>query len=163
NLFLVARTDGSGSVKVLDFGISKLVLPEPGNSHLTRTATLMGSPLYMSPEQLKSAKDVDPRSDVWSLGVILFELLLGRPPFNAATFAELVSTILNDPTPRLVRERPDVPPLLEQAVLRCLEKAPERRFQNVGELAAAIAEFGSRRSRVTTERVLKIVEKAPSF
>jgi serine/threonine-protein kinase len=163
NLFLVARTDGSASVKVLDFGISKLMLPETGDASLTRTATLMGSPLYMSPEQLKSPRDVDPRADVWSLGVILFELLVGRPPFNAPTLAELVAVILHEPTPRLTALLPDVPVALERAVLRCLEKEREQRFQNVGELAAALVNFGSQRSRVTAERVVRIVSRSPSL
>src|SRR6185503_9682324 len=92
NLFLTRAADGSSTVKVLDFGISKMSdaagEEEPAMS-LTQTSAVLGSPLYMSPEQMKSARAADARSDIWSLGAILYELLTGGVPFNAMTFTEL--------------------------------------------------------------------------
>jgi len=140
NLFLTRRLDGTPLIKVLDFGIAKA--PSDAQFNLTRTAAVMGSPGYMSPEQLRSSRDADPRSDIWALGVILFELTAGRPPFVAESITELTLRVAVDPTPRL----PGVPPAFEQVVARCLEKDPGRRFADVGQLAAALAPFGTGRA-----------------
>ncbi|AUX44128.1 protein kinase [Sorangium cellulosum] len=152
NLFLTRRADGSPCVKVLDFGISKVVT-RGDDPRITDTKAIMGSPLYMSPEQLKSSRDVDARSDIWSLGVILFELIAGAPPFDGATMPQLCVAIMQG-TPRpLAAFRPDVPPALVAVILRCLEKAPERRFRHVGELAEALAPFATGRARLSIERI----------
>jgi serine/threonine-protein kinase len=151
NLFLTRRPDGSALVKVLDFGISKATVLEPdgiASASLTATTSVIGSPLYMSPEQMRSAKNVDARTDVWSLGVILYELLTGKPVYEAETFPGLYAMIASDPAPPLRSRRADVSEGLEAAVMRCLEKDPSRRWQSVAELATALAPFGSRRSRV---------------
>ncbi|AKT40868.1 serine/threonine-protein kinase [Chondromyces crocatus] len=160
NLFLTRRADGSPLVKVLDFGISKANLLSgegPSSAPLTQTAALMGSPKYMSPEQLKSARDVDARTDIWALGIVLHELLTGEAAFIATTMAELCMSILGQPPPSLRSRRTDAPAGLEAVILRCLEKEPARRYANVAELAVALAEFAPR-ARVSAERVLRILQ-----
>ncbi|WP_437995059.1 serine/threonine-protein kinase [Sorangium sp. So ce185] len=162
NLFLTRRADGSPCVKVLDFGISK-VATGGADPRITDTTAVMGSPLYMSPEQLKSARDVDARTDIWSLGVILFELLAGAPPFDGATMPQLCVAIMQGIPRPLASFRPDVPPALEAVIQRCLEKMPERRFRDVGALAEALAPFASGRARVSIDRISGISRSsAPS-
>jgi serine/threonine protein kinase len=97
NLFLTRRPDGSPLVKVLDFGISKAPVDGPGV--LTRTDTVMGTPGYMSPEQMKASKDVDARSDIWALGIVLYECLHGRRPFDAETVSATVLRAATEPPP----------------------------------------------------------------
>ena len=162
NLFVTRRPDGALSVKVLDFGISKVVRPGSSSSELsmTKTSTMMGSPLYMSPEQLHSSKDVDSRTDIWALGVILYELVAGKLPFFADSVAELVTRILTEPPPPLRDMRPDVPGALEAVILRCLEKDRSRRFESVGELAGALQSFASRRGRLSLERISGVMRSA---
>src|SRR5262245_57887862 len=98
NLFLTVRPDGTPPIKVVDFGIAKAA-PTSTSFHLTRTDAVMGSPGYMSPEQLRSTRFADVRSDIWALGVILYELSTGRPPFTAETLTELTLRVAMDPTP----------------------------------------------------------------
>ena len=136
NLFLARRPDGSALIKVLDFGVAKA--PDQGDFSLTQTSNIIGSPGYMSPEQLRSSKEVDARSDIWSLGVVIYELLSGRQPFNADTITELTLRIVMDPVPALP---PNVPRGMVEVVGRCLEKDAARRFGNVAQLAAALAPF----------------------
>lgn len=141
NLFLCRRADGSDLVKVLDFGISKLATSDLGIA--TATQSVFGSPLYMSPEQLRSSKRVDARADIWALGVILFELLTGETPFQATTVPEL-SILIATESPRSVLDlRPDLPNGIVEIIGRCLEKDAERRFASVGAFAKALAAFGS--------------------
>jgi serine/threonine-protein kinase len=157
NLFLTRQPDGTSRVKVLDFGISKAMVTGESDHSLTRTSSMMGSPLYMSPEQMRSAKNVDPRTDVWALGVILFELLTGDPPFNAESIPELsAKVLLENPTP-IRGVRPDVPPALEAAVMRALEKDPAKRFTTVAELAMALVAFGPARTRANAERASRVL------
>jgi serine/threonine-protein kinase len=141
NLFLAKRPDGSFRIKVLDFGISKSVKDSIGDMRLTSTATLIGSPLYMSPEQMRSARDVDERADIWSLGAIIFEMLTRRPPYQASTLPALCEALLTSDPPKLREFRPETPEGLEKAVARCLERELERRWPNVLDLAVAIAPF----------------------
>ena len=146
NLFLAKRKDGSVVVKVLDFGISKAqgssaLAASP--SALTSTKAMLGSPLYMSPEQLRSSKSVDHRADIWAIGVILYELTTGQLPFLGDSLGELFANILEtDPAP-LRNHVPDVAPGLEQVVLRCLQRRPEQRFQSAAELIQALTPFAS--------------------
>jgi serine/threonine-protein kinase len=154
NLFLTRRADGSPCVKVLDFGISKVT--DGANHSKTKTSAVMGSPAYMSPEQMRSSRDVDGRSDIWALGAILYELLAGAPPFDADTVPQLCLMIMQDPLPPLSRVRLDVPPALEAAIRRCQEKDRENRFQHIGELAAALAPLVTGRARFSADRVLEI-------
>src|SRR5439155_14717807 len=126
-----SRVDGRPLVKVLDFGISKtqsLGASGPQEMSLTRTAAVMGSPNYMSPEQLRSAKLVDARTDIWALGIILYEMLTGRVPFEAETVTQLCAMVLQD-TPRPIEEmRRDLPVGLSNVVFSCLEKDVARRM-----------------------------------
>jgi serine/threonine-protein kinase len=155
NLFLAQRPDGSRLLKVLDFGISKHASAS-GEAALTRTSSLIGSPLYMSPEQMRSARTVDARADIWSLGAILFELLTGRTPFGGETVIEACTAILNDELPSLQALRPDVSPHLEAIVRRCLEKDRANRYPSVGDLATELAGF-SPASRLHAERALRVL------
>ena len=163
NLFLTRAADGTGTVKVLDFGISKVAGAEgeeDSGMSLTKTSAVLGSPLYMSPEQMKSARSADARSDIWSLGAILYELLTGGVPFNAMTFTELV-LMVNMETPRSIATiRGDVPPELDAAVLKCLEKKPENRFANVAELAWALAPFAPLHAQASADRAGRTLEAA---
>jgi serine/threonine-protein kinase len=136
NLFLTTRADGTPLLKVLDFGISKSI--DGADTSLTSTGDVLGSPLYMSPEQIRDARRVDPRSDIWALGTILYKLLAGVAPFAADTSAGTLARIIADPVPPLRNARADIPPAIEEAILRCLEKSPEKRFQRVDELARAL-------------------------
>jgi len=140
NLFLARRPDGSRIVKVLDFGISKLIGAEFGaGAALTRSASIFGSPLYMSPEQMRSARDVDARSDIWSLGAILYELIAGRPPFIGDSMPAVCVAILNE-TPRPLQQFvPSAPPAIDEILSRCLARDPAARFDSVADLAAALA------------------------
>ena len=160
NLFCIRRPDGQLSIKVLDFGISKVTTGSGADLAMTRTTAVIGSPLYMSPEQMQASRGVDVRTDIWSLGVILFELMTGRPPFRADAVTELAILIAVAPTPPVRSLRPDVPLGLERAVETCLEKDRERRFQTVGDLAIALKDFGSKRSRASVERVLGTLQTA---
>jgi serine/threonine-protein kinase len=160
NLFVTHRRDGSALVKVLDFGISKLIESKDANQGLTTTATMLGSPLYMSPEQARSAKSVDTRTDIWSLGTVLFELLSGKSPFDGDTLAALVAKIVADPPASLRALRPDVPPGLEAVVLKCLEKDASKRPQTIADLAALLAPFAPPKSQVSVQRIAGI-ERAP--
>jgi len=144
NLFLTTRPDGSPNVKVLDFGISKGLSGASDDmlsQSLTATRTVVGSPYYMSPEQVRDAKRVDERTDIWSLGMILYELIAGEPAFQAETLPGMCAAIAADAPPPLSTRRNDVPPALEALVMRCLEKDPGKRFQTIPELAAALEPF----------------------
>lgn len=163
NLFLSSRPDGSPIVKVLDFGVSK-VKRAPGNQNyatsLTATSTMLGSPTYMAPEQMRSSKSVDARADVWALGVSLFQLLAGRPPFVADALPVLCLEICNDPAPSLVAFRPDVPPALEDAILQCLEKDPDRRPSTVADLALSLWPFAPREAFSSVQQVVGVMRSA---
>ncbi len=147
NLFVSTRSDGQPLLKVLDFGISKSLSAaanEGVEGSLTSTRAVMGSPYYMSPEQVRDARRVDGRTDIWALGVILHEILCGEPAFQADTFPGVCAAIVADAPAALRVRRPDIPPALESVVLRCLEKDPTRRFQSVAELIQALLPFSSR-------------------
>ncbi len=149
NLFLTKRPDGSPLVKVLDFGISKAINIddselEPAPPSLTATHSLLGSPSYMSPEQIRRPKQVDHRTDIWSLGSILYELLTREQPFSADSPLALLAAVVSDPLPSVREKRPDVPVELEAVIAKCLEKNPDNRYQTVAELAEALAPFAPR-------------------
>jgi serine/threonine-protein kinase len=160
NLFLTHRKDGTPCVKVLDFGITKLAAP-PGTNDLgiTTTQAIFGSPKYMSPEQMRSSREVDARSDIWSLGTILYELLSGQAPFVAETMPSLCAMVLNDPPPPLPVAIPDA---LAAVVLRCLRKNPDHRFLDVGELAQALAPLGSSHALVSRTRIVGVLSQSDS-
>jgi serine/threonine-protein kinase len=140
NLFLAKRPDGSPLVKLLDFGISKM-LEETTDQTLTGTYDTLGTPHYMSPEQLLSTRNVDTRADVWALGVIAYRLLTGERPFEGETTPSVhIAIASQDPAP-IRKARPDLPAALEDLVARCLIKSRLERLQTVGEFAAALLPF----------------------
>jgi serine/threonine-protein kinase len=147
NLFLVTRSDGV-RVKVLDFGISK-VLEEhaPASLKLAQTTgqVVMGTPRFMSPEQFASTRDVDLRTDLWAMGLILYEMLTQSYPFDGETPGAILTKILSSAPPPVRKLRFDAPMELDRAVMRCLERDREKRFPSARELMRAIAPYASRR------------------
>jgi serine/threonine-protein kinase len=136
NLFVTRRPDGSDLIKILDFGISKWSVGEAGVDELTQTGVVLGSPKYMAPEQLFGSAEVDARADVWSVGAIVYEMLCGRPPFDQPSFTKICAELSTDRMPpSLVERRPEISAELEAVVMSCFARTPEKRIQNVAELA----------------------------
>ncbi|HMI85226.1 MAG TPA: serine/threonine-protein kinase [Polyangiaceae bacterium] len=161
NLFLSRSVPGVDVIKVLDFGISKLDVPEaPQGSRrpTVRSTSAVGSPTYMSPEQIRAVDGVDARADVWALGCVLYELLSGVPAFDAPSLTQLAAKILERPPAPLRSINPDLAPDLEWVVTHCLGKDPDKRFQNVGELATALLPFAAPRSRVVVDRCRYVLD-----
>jgi len=154
NLFLARTVDGRPVVKVLDFGLAKTV-GTIGDVSLTATSTVFGSPQYMSPEQMRSAKDVDARSDIWSIGVSLYELLTTRVPFDAPGVAEICAMVLKDAVEPPSKWAIGLPPDLDAIVVKCLAKNPNERFQNVAELAFALEPWSAREG--SSQRILHVM------
>jgi serine/threonine-protein kinase len=167
NLFLAHRADGTPLIKVLDFGIAKTLESDAVEStSLTSSDDVrLGSPAYMPPEQLQNPRDVDTRSDIWSLGATLYELICGRPPFEGATYLELASHILSSPPKPLADQAMPgaMPHGLEQVLSRCLEKDREARYANAAELALALAPYGSADARTSLSRVSGMFASSSSF
>ena len=160
NIFVTTHADGTPLIKVLDFGLSKVLDPDAAfaaESSLTETEMVVGSPHYMSPEHVRSLKYVDARTDIWSLGVILYQLLTARRPFDGDSLPSVFAKIVTEPPDSLRNVRPEVPPALEAAVLCCLEKDVNQRFQSVSEFARAIAPFGPETSRISAERIERVL------
>jgi serine/threonine-protein kinase len=164
NLFLTRGPDGTPLIKVLDFGISKLLDVNSLSGSITETQRAMGSPSYMAPEQMRSARKVDGRADIWSAGVVLYELLTGQLPFTADTIPELYALILDPASvPRPMRTgREDLPEELEHIVSKCLAKEPDARFRDVAELAEALMPFGPDVGPRSVARTRRIIEAAGS-
>jgi serine/threonine protein kinase len=137
---------------VLDFGISKTPVTEKERA-ITNATAIMGSPNYMSPEQLVAAVSVDARSDIWSMGVVLYELLSGKLPFNAASMPELGGVILQGTCVPIGAVVAALPPGLVHVVDTCLQKPRESRYQNIAELARALAPFASSRYEALVEHI----------
>ena len=160
NLFLAERADGSRIVKVIDFGISKVTSGSGAyslrDSAVTRTTNVVGSPMYMSPEQLRSARNVDARSDVWSLGATLYELLSCRTPFVNGTVPEVCAAVLKDPIVPLLQRKPDLPPQLVAAVEQALVKDPDSRYRDVASFARAIGPFAATFSAERVARIARV-------
>jgi serine/threonine-protein kinase len=158
NLFLATAADGSPTLKVLDFGVSKLrTLAQDGDDRSpTAAQSILGSPLYMSPEQLRSSKDVDERSDVWSLGVVLYELLTAKMPFEAENVHQQYAMVIEGAAPPPSSHRPEIPAELDAIILRCLKPEPDKRLQSVAELARELAPFAPQHARSTAERVARV-------
>jgi serine/threonine-protein kinase len=163
NLFLARRRDGTDIVKVLDFGISKVAdaLTGAGSNPQTHTSSLLGSPGYMAPEQLRSAKTVDARADIWAVGVILYQLLCGRPPFEGETMTEVLVAILEQPVVPPRTWRPDIPPGLESVVMGCLSRDLNARIPNVVVLAEALAPFAPQQAAASVERLRRYMPAVP--
>jgi hypothetical protein len=158
NFFVTRRSDGSLLLKVLDFGISKAATAN--DVKLTGTQTVMGTPAYMSPEQMRSSRNVDHRSDIWSLGVVLYELLQGTPPFEADTFSSMVIKVATESLPPMTAR---LPAGLPELVYHCLDKDVSRRFQNVAEVAHALAPYAgsSVQAAVTVDRTSRVLGTVP--
>jgi serine/threonine-protein kinase len=137
NLFM-CQDDGEVIVRVLDFGISKTA---EGDSALTTTATAIGTPLYMAPEQVRSAPTVDPRADIWSLGVIAYEMLAGKTPFGGANPTETLASVMDDAVPPLRELRPEVPEELARVIHQALQKSVTDRHADIRAFAAALTPF----------------------
>jgi serine/threonine-protein kinase len=158
NLFLTRRPDGRAHVKVLDFGISKTIsATSQAPLSLTRTSTIIGSPLYMSPEQMRSGKSATERSDLWSIGVIMYELLTGRVPFMAETMPDLCFKVAQDVIIPPIDLRADIPLALSDVILRCLERDVDKRVANVAELAVALEPFVPEPQRGAAGRVSTVL------
>ena len=140
NIFLIDRAGSPDFVKVLDFGISKFMELDEESSRLTKTGQIIGTPLYMSPEQALGEEDLDHRVDVYSLGVIMYELLTGQPPFTAVNYLGIIAQHASDPPkpPRKVRPDLDIPPQVETIILKCMAKQPEDRFSTMAEMEGAL-------------------------
>jgi serine/threonine-protein kinase len=140
NLFLSQRPDGTPCIKVLDFGISK-VTGAGSDFEMTKTHAVLGSPQYMSPEQMRSSRSVDARTDIWSLGVILYKLVTGKAPFRGQNITELISAVLEGAPPAPSTRCAGLPLGLDDVIARCLARKPEGRYGSVNELAAALLPF----------------------
>jgi serine/threonine-protein kinase len=160
NLFLATRPDGGHVLKVLDFGIAKAVGGDPRWQSNTATKTMVGSPLYMAPEQVRKSKTADPQSDIWAVGAMAYELLCGAPPFHADELGELFLAIVETTPVRVETRRAGIPRGLGDVVARCLEKDRKRRFGSVAELATALAPFASPLRAVSAERVAATMLRA---
>lgn len=154
NLFLARGPGGVASVKVLDFGVSKVVDKELGvEASLTGSGTALGSPGYMSPEQMTDAREVDVRSDIWSLGAILYRLVGGRLPYRGESIVAVLAAMTIEslvPLPTLVGA---IPVEFDRVVARCLAVDKATRYANLAELAIALLPFASSRGKISVERV----------
>ena len=133
---------------MLDFGIAKLQQGSVADSVKTRTGTLMGTPIYMSPEQCRGTRTVDHRSDIYSLGVIFYEMLVGQPPFVSEGFGDLVNMHLNVPPAPARSKRPEIPLALDAIVMKMLSKNPEERYAEMSEFQAALKTSGTPSDRI---------------
>lgn len=159
NLMVLGEPGPGATVKVLDFGVSKSDwLEQAARLRLTGTADVLGTPTHMSPEQIRSAKGVDTRTDIWALGVILYEALSGAPPFIAENLPALCAAIVSDEPSPLRERRPELPGALEAVVLQCLSKHPDARPYSVRSLAEMLVPFAGEGGRVAVEKIRGIAE-----
>lgn len=162
NLFLTRRPDGAPVVKVLDFGVAKAGAASGDEKppDVTQPSVTFGSPAYMSPEQVRSARDVDVRTDIWSMGVMLYELVSGQQPFSASTAPETCAMVLRD-TPRpLASLVGALPPGFAAVVHCCLEKNPDNRFSTIADFAEAVAPFGGPGASLYARRVRVVLDSS---
>ncbi len=163
NLYCCATDEDEPLVKVLDFGIAKLTLSldlDSAETSLTKSDSLLGSPQYMSPEQIRAAREVDGRTDIWALGVILFKLLTGKLAFDARTVGEHFAMVLSDEPTALRSLRPEAPAALERIIVHCLKKTPSHRFRDVASLASALCPMGPPSGHARAERIQRLIDGA---
>jgi eukaryotic-like serine/threonine-protein kinase len=159
NLFLTQRPDGTGLIKVLDFGISKQLGRGRVSRDLTAPSESIGSPFHMSPEQMIDPSQVDPRTDIWSIGVVVYELLTGRLPFNGDATPQICANVMTA-TPLSPRDvRPELPEGLSNVVMTCLAKNREQRYPDVGALSRALEAFASSDQRTSASRIERILDR----
>jgi serine/threonine-protein kinase len=149
NIIVCSRGGIHDVVKLVDFGLVRVIDPGVGGEKLTQDGAIAGTPEYMSPEQAEGIAGVDARSDIYSLGAVAYFLLTGRPPFRKETVLQLLIAHVREPVQPLTEVRPEVPADLQGVVLRCLEKDRERRFQDISTLDQALA--GCERGEPWTE------------
>jgi serine/threonine protein kinase len=153
NLYLTTGSDGAEILKIVDFGVSKILDPDgPEGQSLTRTQTSIGSPLYMSPEQMRSARLADFRADQWSLGAVLYRMTTGHLPFDAKSLPRVCVQVLTGDFEPLATHCPDLPEGFPPVVERCLRVEPAERYADIAELAAAIAPFAGTSGRERADR-----------
>ena len=164
NIFVTERDDGDLVVKLVDFGIAKILGDEgPQNNSLTRTGTLMGSPLYMSPEQARGRREIDHRSDLWSLGVVLYQALAGRTPFHDINaLGDLIISISTEAPPSVLTLAPWVPPDLAAVVDKALRIQIADRFQSAMELLGALQPFTAETTSIRASMLVALDERERS-
>lgn len=159
NLFVARLADGKEVLKILDFGVSKSLDFSVAQQSYTGAGSVLGSPPYMSPEQVRSPKTVDLRTDIWSIGVVMYELLTGKLPFFGTEIQETFAQILEREVPSIRAQVAGVPDGLEKVILRCLAKDRDRRFQDVAELARELTPFGSGAWVKSQDRIASILAR----
>jgi serine/threonine-protein kinase len=163
NLFCIEGADGRPCIKVLDFGISKMTAADgSGEMSMTRTAAVMGTPYYMSPEQLRASRDVDARSDIWAMGVLLYELTSGCVPFDGQSISDVSIKIATETPAALGTLRPDVPAGFEAVIARCLEKDRRKRYASVGELARDLVTYAPAHARRSVDAIGRTLKASSS-
>ncbi len=148
NVFLSRGTHGRDTVKILDFGVSKFASQQNESLHMTATGAVMGTPLYMSPEQARGAKDIDARSDLYAVGVVLYKAVTGKLPFRGENFNEILFKIALEVPPAVLELAPDVDPAFAEIIERAMAKDPNDRFQTARELNQALYTLGTERGVV---------------
>jgi eukaryotic-like serine/threonine-protein kinase len=166
NLFLARREGATASIKVLDFGIAKKTTLAPKTLDAARSTlesvgtgakAILGTPFYMSPEQMESAGEVDLRTDIWALGVTLFELVTGKPPYSGTSLIQIYSKMVSSAKPEWPLRLTLLPAGLEAVFAKCLQRDRDRRYSSVGDLAADLAPFGSKRAVESAVRIAQIL------
>jgi eukaryotic-like serine/threonine-protein kinase len=160
NLFIAQRSDGHSSIKLLDFGISKRLRTSGAEAELDQPHDLLGTPLYMSPEQVRMEYAIDQRTDIWSLGAVLYELLTMRPPFAGPSVNAVCTNILEYDPPAPTELCPDVPEALSRVVLRCLKREPSLRYPSVAELAVELLPFAHRGYQAQVDLIVHALHAA---
>ncbi len=159
NLFRTTRPDGTDQIKVMDFGVSKIIAPDRA-LELTDGRSLLGSPYYMSPEQVRCPADADARSDIWSMGATLYELLTGQRAFQADSLPTLSLKIVNDPFVPPSKLRSEIPQGIDAILRKCLAKDPDSRYQTAAELASALSPFAGSDARIAARRAVRILRQS---
>lgn len=160
NLYVCRGTDGSELLKIVDFGVSKILADEKDGQQLTGPQTSLGSPLFMAPEQMRSARTVDFRADQWSVGAVLYRMVTGHLPFDGKSLPQVCVQVLQGDFMPVADRCPDLPKELGRAVERCLKVPPNERFADIADLACAIAPFAGHAGRDRADRCRRILSSS---